>query len=125
MRFVADDHGRVVGDHVFPPGWTADSRNGQTIDGPAGCSDQRPWRPNNAGSGGSYRDMYSGVKASSNVYHAKLMSEVGPAKVVDTATRLGIFASSLEAVCSMALGSEEVFPLEMASVYATFAAARP
>lgn len=107
----------------FPPGWTADSRSGQRIDGPAGCSEQEPWMPRNAGGGGGgLLDMYSGVKASSNVFHAQLISEVGPSKVVETAKRSGIFASDLDAVCSMALGTEEVFPLEMASFYATLAA---
>ncbi len=106
----------------FPPGWTADADSGQLIEGPAGCSEQEPWRPNNAGGGGGLLDMYSGVKASSNVFHAKLISEVGPEKVVDTATRAGIFASELTPVCSIALGTGEVFPLEMATAYATLAA---
>lgn len=106
----------------FPPGWTADSRSGQRIDGPAGCSEQEPWRPDNFGGGGGNFDMYSGIKNSSNVFHAQLISEVGPSKVVDTATRAGIFASELDAVCSLTLGTEEVFPLEMASFYATLAA---
>ena len=87
----------------FPPGFTADSRSGQLIDGPAGCSDQEPWRPNNAGGGGRFLDMYSGVKASSNVFHAQLISEVGPEKVVDTAKRAGVFASDIVPVCSIAL----------------------
>ncbi len=106
----------------FPPGWTADSDSGQLIEGPANCSEQEAWRPNNAGGGGGYRDMYSGVKASSNVFHAQLISEVGPQTVVETATRAGIFASEITPVCSIALGTGEVFPLEMASAYATLAA---
>ena len=106
----------------FPPGWTADSRSGQLITGPAQCSEAEPWRPNNFGGGGRQYDMYSGIKASSNVFHAKLISEVGPEKVVETANRMGIFASELSPVCSMALGTEEVFPLEMASAFATLAA---
>jgi membrane carboxypeptidase/penicillin-binding protein len=36
----------------FPPGWTADADSGQLIEGPAGCSEQEAWRPNNAGGGG-------------------------------------------------------------------------
>jgi penicillin-binding protein 1A len=106
----------------FPPGWTADARSGQLIEGPAGCSNQEAWRPNNFGGGGDYLDMYSGVKASSNVFHAQLISEVGPAKVIDTAYRLGIFASEIKYACAIALGSGEVFPLEMATAYATLAA---
>jgi membrane peptidoglycan carboxypeptidase len=106
----------------FPPGWTADATSGQLIEGPAECSEREPWEPNNFGGGGQFLDMYTGVKASSNVFHAKLISEVGPQKVVETARRMGIFASNITPVCSIALGSGEVFPLEMASAYATLAA---
>jgi penicillin-binding protein 1A len=106
----------------FPPGWTADTTDGQRIDGPAQCSEQEPWMPSNSGGSPQYADMYQGIKASSNVFHAQLISEVGPAKVVDTARRIGIWRSELEEVCTLALGAEEVFPLEMAAAYATFAA---
>lgn len=106
----------------FPPGWSADTTDGQLIEGPAQCSAQEPWKPTNSGASPKFADMYTGIKASSNVFHAQLISELGPAKVVDTAKRLGVWRSELEEVCTLALGAEEVFPLEMAAAYATLAA---
>ncbi|HWD73085.1 MAG TPA: PBP1A family penicillin-binding protein [Actinomycetota bacterium] len=76
-----------------------------------------------------------------NTFYAQLVLRVGPAKVVDAAQRMGIpgpawlpgrsgckqtasdhCPTQLEALPSIALGSEEVTPLEMASAYATLAA---
>ena len=58
--------------------------------------------------------------SSINVVSAKLTSEVGPSTVVEYAKRLGI-TSPLEPVLSLALGSNGVSPLEMASAYSVFA----
>ena len=101
----------------FPPNWTIDATGPAII---PGCDNGGPWEVNNSG-GNGLRDMYSGVKASSNVFHAKLIKEVGPSKVVDVATRLGIRRSPLPAECSLGLGAIEVFPLEHATAYATLA----
>src|SRR5882672_350020 len=76
-----------------------------------------------------------------NTYYAQLVLRVGPGKVADAAKRMGIpgpawlpgrsgcrqtasdpCPSQIEALPSIALGSEEVTPLEMASAYATLAA---
>ncbi|MCW3036857.1 MAG: penicillin-binding protein family [Actinobacteria bacterium] len=76
-----------------------------------------------------------------NTFYAQLVLQVGPDKVVDAARRMGIPGPAwlpgrssckqtandrcptlLEALPSIALGSEEVTPLEMASAYATLAA---
>jgi penicillin-binding protein 1A len=76
-----------------------------------------------------------------NTFYAQLVLRVGPARVVDAARRMGIpgpawlpgrsgcrqtasdhCPTQLEALPSIALGSEEVTPLEMASAYATLAA---
>jgi penicillin-binding protein 1A len=76
-----------------------------------------------------------------NTVYAQLVLQVGPAKVVDVARRMGIpgprwlpargqchataadpCRTKLDAVPSLALGSEEVTPLELASAYATLAA---
>src|SRR5260370_14082783 len=80
--------------------------------------------------------------SSVNTFYAQLVLRVGPARVVDAARRMGIpgpawlpgrsgcrqtasdhCPTQLEALPSIALGSEEVTPLEMASAYATLAAA--
>ena len=101
----------------IPPGWQVDATGPQEI---PGCDNGGPWKVSNSG-GDGLRDMYSGVKASSNVFHARLIKETGPSNVVDMAERLGIRRSPLPAECALALGAVEVFPLEMATAYATFA----
>lgn len=55
-----------------------------------------------------------------NSIAAQLAMEVGPQNVVDTAHRLGI-QSKLEANASIALGTSEVTPLELAAAYVPFA----
>lgn len=55
-----------------------------------------------------------------NVVSAKLASEVGPSTVIEYARRLGI-TSPLEPILSLALGTNGVSPLEMASAYSVFA----
>lgn len=56
-----------------------------------------------------------------NVAAVRVLEDVGPVNVVEWARSLGI-QSSLKPDLSLALGSYEVTPLELAGVYATFAA---
>lgn len=56
-----------------------------------------------------------------NTISAQLVARTGPAAVVDTARRCGI-ESPLAPVYSVALGTSEVSPLEMAGAFATLAA---
>jgi penicillin-binding protein 1A len=58
---------------------------------------------------------------SDNTVYAQLTIDIGPAKVVAMAHRLGV-QSPLAAVPSIGLGTLGVSPLEMASAYATLAA---
>jgi penicillin-binding protein 1A len=101
------------------PGLTLDARGTQEIEG---CRDGNDglWEVSNTG-GDDILDMYEATRRSSNVYYALLMAEVGPDRVVDMAQRLGIRTSNLPVECSLALGAGSVFPLEMASAFATFA----
>jgi penicillin-binding protein 1A len=57
-----------------------------------------------------------------NVVYARLMDAVGPVQVRELAERVGI-TSPLQPFHALALGAQEVTPLEMASAYGTFAAA--
>ncbi|HMK92541.1 MAG TPA: PBP1A family penicillin-binding protein [Thermoleophilia bacterium] len=57
---------------------------------------------------------------SDNTVYAQLVMDVGPRNVVRVARAMGI-TSHLQAVPSIALGSQVVNPLEMAQAYATFA----
>jgi penicillin-binding protein 1A len=56
-----------------------------------------------------------------NVVAVRVIDDVGPANVVDWAKALGI-RSTLKPDLSLALGSYEVHPIELAGAYATFAA---
>jgi penicillin-binding protein 1A len=81
----------------------------------------RGWKPEN------YSHEYFGnvtltqaLSMSLNTVAVKLNVEVGPKVVARTAQRLGIH-SPLKANESLALGTSEVSPMEMATAYATFA----
>ncbi len=65
-------------------------------------------------------DLVQATKVSSNTVYAQLIDEVGPANVVDLASRVGI-ESPLPPVISLTLGTGEVSVLDMASAYSTFA----
>ena len=79
------------------------------------------WEPQNAD------DKFAGpmtlreaLAKSRNTIAALLANDVGPQKVVEAATRLGI-SSPLQAVPSIALGTQEVSLLELTAAYAPFA----
>jgi penicillin-binding protein 1A len=55
-----------------------------------------------------------------NVVYAQVVQEVGAAKVVEVARRMGI-TSPLRPLPSIAIGAQEVSPLELASAYAPLA----
>ncbi|HEX3486383.1 MAG TPA: penicillin-binding transpeptidase domain-containing protein, partial [Micropepsaceae bacterium] len=90
----------------------------EVFDGPVTIG---KWKP------GNYEGEYEGnvtlahaLAHSSNSAAVQLTNEVGPAKVVRVAHRLGI-ADELHPVPSLALGTSEVTPLELTSGYAAFA----
>jgi penicillin-binding protein 1A len=58
---------------------------------------------------------------SDNTVYARLALDVGPAAIAEMAKRLGV-QSQLQPTPSLALGTDAVTPLDMASVYATLAA---
>ncbi|WP_209002022.1 transglycosylase domain-containing protein [Stappia albiluteola] len=78
------------------------------------------WAPQN------YTRKYRGpvtlteaLSLSLNTVAARLAQEVGPARVIDTAQRLGI-SSPLQKNASIALGTSEVTPLEIAAAFVPF-----
>ncbi|MDR7556630.1 MAG: penicillin-binding protein 1A [Armatimonadota bacterium] len=80
-----------------------------------------PWTPKN------YDGKFSGpvtlrraLEQSINVPAARMIAELGPAAVVETARKMGI-ESRLEPVLSLALGSADVTPLEMSAAFAALA----
>jgi len=82
----------------------------------------KPWTPKNADGNPSGRQftLRQAMGRSINTISAYLVKNLGPQKVVDYAQRLGI-TSPLEAVPSIALGTQDVSIYELLGVYATFA----
>ncbi len=85
--------------------------------------------PNCAWNVTTYSHTYAGVESvlsatlqSDNTVYARLSLDVGPENIVAMARKLGVRTSPLEPFPSIALGSEGVTPIEMASAYATIAA---
>ncbi|HEU5084634.1 MAG TPA: PBP1A family penicillin-binding protein [Acidimicrobiales bacterium] len=78
-----------------------------------------PWEVSNAG-GSSYGtlSLAEATVNSVNTVYAQAVLDVGPEKVVDMANRLGI-ERELQPHASIALGAQEVTPLELATVYST------
>jgi len=79
------------------------------------------WTPKNSeGDFGGMTTLRDALKQSLNLITIRLVIEIAkPSDVVQYAQRMGI-KSRLQAVNSIALGSSEVTPLEMASAYGTF-----
>jgi len=85
--------------------------------------DGTKWKVSNAG-GGSYGtiDLYTATVRSVNVVFARLIMDVGPNRVIQIASSMGI-KSPLEPRYAIALGglTHGVNPLEMASAFGTLA----
>lgn len=80
------------------------------------------WKPKNYD--GTYWGPVSlrvALEQSRNVPAVRMLAELGPQAVIDTARRMGI-RSPLQPNLSLALGTSEVTPLEMAAAFATLAA---
>ena len=98
-----------------------------TINGTAPCTftmppPQEPWVPGNyEGSAGGVMTITEATARSVNCAYARLGLVVGVDKVADVARRMGITRTKLPEVPSMALGSTDVHPLDMATAYATLA----
>ena len=78
-----------------------------------------PWVVNNAG-GESFGSLTleEATIHSVNTVYAQALLKVGPQAVVDMAHALGV-TTELQAEPSIALGTEEITPLELATVYST------
>ncbi len=84
---------------------------------------KEPWEPKDFG--GTYHDRSLTVReaiiVSDNVIAAKVMRDVGPTQVVELASTLGIPLQAQDAVLSLALGTVDVSPLELAVAFTAFA----
>jgi penicillin-binding protein 1A len=97
-----------------------------TIDDPR-CFDPSKdppnWQPSNAGdSSAGSMSLLSATANSVNTIYAQLVTDLGngASDVAEIARRVGI-RSELQPYCSLALGTGDVSPFEMASAYSTFA----
>ena len=82
---------------------------------------REPWVVSNyEGQGGGRMTLIDATIRSVNTVYAQLILDVGPAKAVALATKMGI-TSPLLPYPSAVLGTNDVTPLEMASAYGTFA----
>lgn len=82
---------------------------------------ERIWKPKNYD--GKFRGpvtMRQAIEQSINIPAIKTLAEVGPEQVLEYAVRMGI-KSPLQPHLSLALGTNDVTPLEMASAYGTLA----
>ncbi len=77
------------------------------------------WKVTGSSAGGPMRLRVATAKSINSVF-AQLILEVGADTVAETAQRMGI-ETPIKAVPAIALGSQEVTPLEMASAYGTLA----
>tara|TARA_B100001996_G_scaffold326921_2_gene273562 strand:+ start:2678 stop:4813 length:2136 start_codon:yes stop_codon:yes gene_type:complete len=81
------------------------------------------WRPQNYdGSTGGLTTLREGLRKSMNLISVRMVQQgIAPAEQVKrTARRMGI-TTEIRAVDALALGTSEVYPLEMVSAYAAFA----
>lgn len=111
VYLTALERGRTPADIIVdePVTFVIDQRTGQT------------WSPKNfSGTHEGSLTLRRALEKSVNVIAAKLIDQIGPHAVVDTARRLGITAY-LNPYPSLALGGSEVYLLEMVSAYGTFA----
>lgn len=81
--------------------------------------DGQTWKVTGSSKGGPMR-LRTATEKSINSVYAQLILDVGADSVAQTAHQMGI-TSPIEAVPAIALGSQEVTPLEMASAYGTLA----
>ena len=83
---------------------------------------QAPWVLHNyEGTGGGTMNLVDATVHSVNTVYAQLIEDVGPKRVTDLATQVGI-RSPLTPYLSTAIGSNAVSVLDMASAYSSFAA---
>jgi membrane peptidoglycan carboxypeptidase len=100
------------------------ARLADTVSGPATIDldvGGTPWSVENyGGEGYGELDLVEATADSVNTAYAQLLADVGPQAVVDAAHTLGV-TSELQPEPSIALGAEEVSPLELARAYLALA----
>ncbi len=131
-NLATDGPGRKVGSTFKPITLATAIANGYSpkdaVDGSSNCRITYPgWNSvppyvaeNSNESSGGFADLYSQTKNSVNCAYLRLMTSVGPPKVRDMATQLG-YTHAVAPNLSMGIGETEHTPLEVATVFSTFA----
>ena len=79
------------------------------------------YTPHNSGKFNGLMTIRTALAQSSNIVHVKIMKEVGPANAIKFLAQMGITVDPVHEAPSLALGTAEVTPLEMAAAYASIA----
>lgn len=80
------------------------------------------WMPSNYdGSTGGLTTLREGLRRSLNLISVRMVQELVPPEVVASTARRMHISTPIRAVDAIALGTSEVYPLEVTSAYATFA----
>ena len=127
-RIATSGPGRQPGSSFKPIVLAAALKQGYniygSINGTSPCTfkdgSARPAVINNDEGNGSYMNLVSATAASVNCAYARLGVTVGLDKVIEMAQQLGV-TTPLKPFISMSIGAEEVRPIDMAGVFATFA----
>ena len=108
----------------------ADTKKAHTFDGDdvvnAKCGSNEPWEvTNDFPSGGKNISLKEGLSQSINTWAAQLVIELGPCKVHELTTKLGVHMANgdpiLPVISNITLGSGSSTPMAIASAYAVFA----
>jgi membrane peptidoglycan carboxypeptidase len=94
-----------------------------TIDGGSPCSIKGygpDWKVSNTGGGGGVMNLFGAARGSVNCAFAHLIASLGPEKVSEMGTRLGV-KDELPPYLSLTLGAIETSPLQMTTVFNTLA----
>ena len=77
--------------------------------------------PHNSGGFNGLMTIRTALAQSSNIVHLKIMKEVGPANAIEFLAEMGINIDKQHESITLALGTADVTPLNMAAAYATVA----
>lgn len=79
------------------------------------------YTPHNSGNFNGLMTIRTALAQSSNIVHLKIIKEVGPANAIEFLAKMGIEIDEKHEAITLALGTADVTPLNMAAAYASIA----